>query len=249
MNSNNSNNKTNSEFLENIKIINLLNANVNDQESTNSSNNYLLSVKVNNSNDITTCECVFKILEKDKIWVKNFFYDEFEEYKTKMGFDGSWKAFFKTLTQAINKTDGGNISITTTNKIPINKKSPEMQLTIFHPLSEELKVKSVITINKFYPTSTDEFRNFNYDLMLELYESKKIFLDREREKIYENSVNSGANNLKINSINNIPSNNNLSNGMKLEVKKNIKRKFNADLINPNVKRAKTKGAQFIIEEN
>jgi len=233
--------KIQKEFLDNVKIINLLNANIKNELDHQSFKSYLFSVKVNNGDDIATVECIFKILEKDKIWYKKFYYQEFEKYKSKMGFDGTWKAFFKTFEQAVNKTDGGNIIIKTKKD---NKNYTVLQLTFYHPLSEDLKVKSEIEMTVSYSCSSEEFRNYNFDLMQELLESKKAFVDREREKFYEGvSANSG---LLTKSTGMVPTTNFLFAGNKND--KKIKRKFNSDLINPNVKRVKAKGATFTADD-
>ena len=72
-----------------------------------------LKIKVNKTDLISECNCTFKLVTKEKIWLKSFNFEEFTSYKAKMGFDGSWSAFFKTLEQAINKSAGGQIQIKT----------------------------------------------------------------------------------------------------------------------------------------
>jgi hypothetical protein len=227
MMSNNSN-KNQSEFLEAVRTINLLNSLVDENNEI----KHLFITKITNHENINSCNCTFKILSKERVWLKSYTYEEFTSHKAKMGFDGNWKVFFKTLEQAISKVEGGDI------KLKLVKKSKEAKdcliITFIHPIAEDLKMKSEISFEKFYNSNSDEFRNINYDIMLELYESKQhIQIQKEKEQVK------------------IPSNQVTSNlvSAKLEVKKNMKRKYNADLINPNAKKRKNKGAKFIQEEN
>jgi hypothetical protein len=309
---NNPNAKSWKDFLESVKLINLQNTSISEDDRILKNPKFLLSIKVNNSENINTCEIVFKVLEKDKIWVKGYSFRDFEDYKKKMGFDGSWKAFFQTFEKALNRQEGGKI-IAQINEVngAEGKKEPafkkgvsytsavkydEVTVTIYHPLSPDLKVKSEIKLDKFYLPRMEEFKNYNYDFLMEIYESKNIALARQRDKLSDmanfagisnasntgniqmqpkpqgvnsnnsNGVNKGialstfspfptAQNYNINSVNNPSSGGNINtlNGdnhfSRLEVKKNVKRKFGSELVNPNFKKQGTRGAVFTNEEN
>ena len=54
----------------------------------------------------------------DKIWIDTLNIGQFQAYKKNMGFDGGWKPFFQTMKLALNRVQGGNISI----KLPKSKK-------------------------------------------------------------------------------------------------------------------------------
>lgn len=228
------------EFSENLKMLDLLN---NNFENEGKKSILMLKVK-----DVVV---VFKIAEKEKIWVKQYDYVEFMSYKNKMGFDGTWKAFFKTIELAVNKKSGGDI------QMKYSKDNLQiLHLTLYHPLSDELKVKSDIIFEKFYSFKNDyeEFKNHNYDVLLELYQSKEVL--KEMQKLQALSPNH-SNNIKneSNSVNssNFKAFSSVSNSeignKKLEVKKNLKRKFNSDLINPNIKKRKGRGAKLISEND
>ena len=126
-----------------------------------------------------------------------------------MGFDGSWKSFFKSMELAVNRIEGGDMCIKfqlcdkqAGKKPPIGKrkeieklekmeKIQNLNLTMFHPLSEDLKVKSEILFEQFYNNDSEEYRNFNFDIALELHESFEYKLNREKAqekmKIFPNS--------------------------------------------------------------
>ena len=78
--------------------------------------------------------------------------------------------------------------------------------------------------------------------MYELYQSKEISRIKEKEKMMEINKQFEQSIIK-NNINEFKGNG------KLEVKKNAKRKFNSNIINPNVKKRDVKGAKFVDEEN
>lgn len=220
MMSNNSNG-CHSEFLEAVITINLLNRLLDDGNDK----KFLISVKINKTDNSKLC--VFKVISKDKLWLKYYNFEEFTLHKQKMGFEANWFVFFKSFMQALNNSDGGDISL----KI-IKKPKNSLLLTIIHPISEDVKIKSEIVFDKCYMSDSDEFRNYNYEMMLELYESKQSILKESK--------------LAISKIEDKKSN--FSNGTsftgQLEIKKNLKRKFNSDLINPNAKKRKIKGASF-----
>jgi hypothetical protein len=302
---NNPNARNFKDFLENAKLIHLQNTSIFEDDKIVKHPKFLLSIKVNNSENINTCEILFKVLEKEKIWVKGYSFRDFEEYKKKMGFDGSWKAFFQTFEKALNRQEGGKI-VGQVNEVTEGKKEPsfkkgvtytsaakydEMTITIYHPLSQDLKVKSEIKLDKFYLPKMDEFKNYNYDFLMEIYESKNIALARQRDKLNDmanfaclgnaqmqpkpHNINSfsGVNSngfssslstlssfpssqpYNINSINSVSNMNNMNtmNGdnhfSRLEVKKNVKRKFGSELINPNFKKRAARGAVFTNEDD
>jgi hypothetical protein len=221
------------DFLDSLKTLHLVNSYLESDGKK-----IILIVKIVNENSDNP-QCIFKIIEKEKIWVKNYDFDGFNTYKTSIGFDGPWKSFFKTLECALNKSDGGNIII----NYPKTNKEKELTLTVYHPLSEEMKIKSEIIFDKSYGSSTTEFRNLSFDAMLELYESKENYKLKEREKTLDM--------LKMNKSNgngglmNSEFGNERKVNAKLEMKKGMKRKFNANLINPNIKKRKGKGTEFV----
>ena len=228
MDSNVSNKKSYNDFFENIKILNFQNSILEENN-----NKFILSsvitIKDNNA------ECLFKILQNDRIWIKTFNHNEFIRYKADMGFDGSWKIFFKTMQQALTRSDGGDVSIKY-NSLNLKNTKNRLVLMIFHPVSEDLKVKSEIVFDKFYLHSSEEFKNFNFDLIFELYESKN---NGSQDKV----------SIKIENSNfNTTYNDNQGQSGKLEIKKNIKRKYISNLVNPNAKKRKTKGAKFLTEK-
>lgn len=263
--------ETDKEFIDNIKSVNFLNSRLESEEKK-----LILTIKVKGES-ITNIYCEFKILEKERIWLKSFKYEDFKEYKIKMGFEGSWKSFFKTLELAVNKTSGGDMSLKFQNNLsnmnnlsnnkplPTKKQSvlnkekekfnsnlPNLILTIFHPLSEDLKVKSDIVFERFFNNGTEEYRNLNFEVVLELHESKEFNVNKEKEKALEVLKNvNNHNNILIQSTGrglSVNDNGNIENRAttsKLELKKNYKRKFQSDLINPNIKKRRGKGVKFV----
>jgi hypothetical protein len=230
------------EFIENITEVHLLNSYLETDEKK-----MILSISVSAQNDLHP-SVTFKILEKEKIWIKSFDYGQFLIYKKNLGFEGTWKAFFKTLDLAINKTGGGDFSI----KYPQSLKD-NMILTLFHPLNQDLKVKSNICFDKFYPYNTEEYKNYNFEIAVELFKSKEVIKEKEREKLLELTKKYHKDEFPFKRADDLPNKNNykIHNGYlkKLEQQKNLKRKYNADLVNPNFKKRKGKGATFASEDN
>ena len=63
-------------------------------------------------------EAVFTIYTDDKIWRDSLGINQFQFYKKQMGFDGGWKPFFQTMKLALNRVQGGNLSV----RLPKTKK-------------------------------------------------------------------------------------------------------------------------------
>jgi hypothetical protein len=177
-------NKSAKEFIENIYSINLLNSKLDCEDRK-----LILTIKVKGEL-ISDMVCVFKILEMDRVWIKSMRFQDFKDYSSRMGFDGSWKSFFRSMELAVNKSEGGDVSLKFQKNFKLNnKKQPvekgknseikeNLTLTIFHPLCEDLKVKSEIVFEEFYYSYTEEFKNLNFEIALELVESYEYKINR-----------------------------------------------------------------------
>ena len=225
------NNKINSEI---IPITNIL-----DQE-------YLDGIK-NIENLISKIKCENKtylffskfednqlkltIYEIEKIWIKIFSKSDFIEFKKKMGFEGNWFCFFKTFELAINKKSGGDLSI----KYNSNKKE-NLIVSLYHPITDDLKVKSEIIFENYIKADDRDFQKLSFNLC---FESINSF-----EKKMEDKNNfSTENNKNLDDRDKIEKGSKIS--ARLDFKKNQKRKFASDLINPNIKKRKGKGNKFM----
>ena len=186
----------------------------------------------------------FYIVSSEKIFIKEFDYDLFKEYKEKMGLEGPWKNFFNTFLNAIDNIDDGEL------KLSINKEN-ECILTIIHPITKNVKISSKINFEKWISKTDKEYSNIIFEILLCIYDSKEEF----KEKIINNnsdnnSILSGNLNLKNDKIDIEQSQiqKRISGNSNLEIKHNLKRKFHSNLINPNIKKRKNKGYTFIQEE-
>ena len=186
----------------------------------------------------------FYIVSSEKIFIKEFDYDLFKEYKEKMGLEGPWKNFFNTFLNAIDNIDDGEL------KLSINKEN-ECILTIIHPITKNVKISSKINFEKWISKTDKEYSNIIFEILLCIYDSKEEF----KEKIINNnsdnsSILSGNLNLKNDKIDIEQSQiqKSVSGNSNLEIKHNLKRKFHSNLINPNIKKRKNKGYTFIQEE-
>lgn len=196
---------------------------------------FLSRINLENPNEP---EITFFLFSKNKIFKKSFTYNSFKDYKAAMGFEGSWKNLFQTFSNAIEGVDDGTIQI----KLPVSK-TEKLTLIIVHPIAKEIKVSGNIEMDK---VNADSLKEVYFDGLIELFDSKESIKTKIiEEKDNEKKVNLVDNN---NLINNKKENNkSFSNG--LEFKQNVKRKFHSNLINPNIKKRKKKGVQFIEDDN
>ena len=148
-----------------------------------------------------------------------------------MGFEGNWFCFFKTFELAINKKSGGDLSI----KYNSNKKE-NLIVSLYHPITDDLKVKSEIIFENYIKADDRDFQKLSFNLC---FESINSF-----EKKMEDKNNfSTENNKNLDDRDKIEKGSKIS--ARLDFKKNQKRKFASDLINPNIKKRKGKGNKFM----
>lgn len=196
---------------------------------------FLSKINLENPNEP---EITFFLFSKNKIFKKSFTYISFKEYKEAMGFEGSWKNLFQTFSNAIEGVDDGAIQI----KTPLNK-NEKLTLIIFHPIAKEIKVSGNIEMEK---VNEESIKDIYFDGLIELFESKESI----KTKIIEEKDNDKkANLVDSNILPNSKKENNKSFSNGLEFKQNVKRKFHSNLINPNIKKRKKKGFQFIEDDN
>ena len=186
----------------------------------------------------------FYIVSSEKIFLKEFNYDLFKEYKEKMGLEGPWKNFFNTLVNAIDNIDEGEL------KLDFKNNFNECILTIIHPIAKNIKISSKINFEKPFSKSNKEYSNILFDILLSVYDSKEEL----REKTMNNNDSDNNSVLSVNlkkdksdfDLSQLQKN--VSGNNSLEIKQNLKRKFHSNLINPNIKKRKNKGYTFIQEE-
>ena len=186
----------------------------------------------------------FYIVSSEKIFLKEFNYDLFKEYKEKMGLEGPWKNFFNTLVNAIDNIDEGEL------KLDFKNNFNECILTIIHPIAKNIKISSKINFEKPFSKSDKEYSNILFDILLSVYDSKEEL----REKTMNNNDSDNNSVLSVNlkkdksdfELSHLQKN--VSGNNTLEIKQNLKRKFHSNLINPNIKKRKNKGYTFIQEE-
>ena len=194
----------------------------------------------------TTSKPIIKlyIVSSEKIFIKEFDYDSFNGYKEKMGLEGPWKNFITTFVNAIDNIDDGELKLSFNN-------NNECILTIIHPIAKNVKISSKINFEKFISKTDKEYSNIFFEILLCVYDSKEEF----KEKIVNNnsdnlSILSGNLNLKNDKIviEQSQIQKSVSGNSNLVIKHNLKRKFNSNLINPNIKKRKKKGFTFIQED-
>lgn len=89
------------DYEDNIKILNLVN---NSLENDKKKLIFLVKIKENYS-------AIFKLYEKDRIWLKTIDFQSFVNYRNSLGFDGNWQTFFLTLKLAILRETGGDMQL------------------------------------------------------------------------------------------------------------------------------------------
>ena len=195
------------DYNENLNIINHC---VNEYQIDNKKIILLLS--------ISETSLLIRLSEADGIWLKTCDYIYLKKYKENMGFEGDWKSFFTTFLYAIKNIQGGEVFI--------NKIKDKLYIIIYHPLTDEFKIKNEIQIENFFSYKSDEFKKLNFEFIIDLFNSKDFNEKKEnKDSLGKKSIT------------------------KINLKKQIKRKFNHNLINPNVKKRKEKGAKFTEDEN
>ena len=229
----------NFEFISCIPLLNNKSRKINYEEK-----DYLFLSKVYPQ---TTPKPIIKlyIVSSEKIFIKEFDYDLFKEYKEKMGLEGPWKNFFNTLVNAIDNIDEGEL------KLDFKNNFNECILTIIHPIAKNVKISNKINFEKLISKNDKEYSNIIFEILLCIYDSKEEF----KEKIINNnsdnnSILSGNLNLKKDKIDidQSQTQKSISGNSNLEIKHNLKRKFHSNLINPNIKKRKNKGYTFIQED-
>ena len=217
-------------------------------------NKYLLFIKTHPQ---TTKEPIinFTLIKKyEKIFFKDFNSEKFNELKTKIGLECSLNDFMKGFIKNIKEKD--NIIIE-----EINNKLLLMKITF--NISKGININVVINFEDFINYDSKTFNHILMDILFNLYDEKKEF---------ENDIKNINNNHKLLNINNNDNENSFINNSNLdlinicnflETKKNMeeenekkndkeinkkKRKFRANLINPNIKKRNKKAINYISEE-
>ena len=217
-------------------------------------NKYLLFIKTHPQ---TTKEPIinFTLIKKyEKIFFKDFNSEKFNELKTKIGLECSLNDFMKSFIKNIKEKD--NIIIE-----EINNKLLLMKITF--NISKGININVVINFEDFINYDSKTFNHILMDILFNLYDEKKEF---------ENDIKNINNNHKLLNINNNENENSFINNSNLdliniynffETKKNLeeenkkkndneinkkKRKFRANLINPNIKKRNKKAINYISEE-
>ena len=108
------------------------------------------------------------------------------------------------------------------NDITFTKKKDSLIMTVIHSLTEEFKLKSDILFEKYHSFKSDEYQKLNFEFITDLFSSRKQ-THKQTEVVEKNGKSSPTN---------------------INPKKQMKRKFQHDLINPNVKKRKGRGAKF-----
>lgn len=187
---------------------------------------------------------IFTIYECDKIWSKSFTKKDFEVFKENMGLQGDWRLFFDSLEKAIRKRSGGDLSLKITHE-----KKQKLILNLFHPIGENLKVKSEVIFENYIGEENLEFNKLCFNLCVDsivYFETKN-----ESKSVSSTFENPTSFNLKPPSVSdeefmNYEKHRNASKlSTKIEIKKASKRNFRSNLINPNLKKRNIKGNKFV----
>lgn len=184
----------------------------------------------------------FTSITKAAVYTKGFTYDSFSEYKASIGFAGSWKSFINTMFNAINHKEGGEV------KMELKKK--KLTMTLLYSLANDLKVSSQIIFDNRYSIDDREYNAIVFASLINLYENKiEIEKTSEREHADQRKDREEKSLVAINSNhnNNAIGQRDVGRGV-LEMKKNVKRKYKSNLINPNIKKRKKKGVEFIKDD-
>ena len=215
-------------------------------------NKYLLFIKTYPQ---TTKEPIinFSLIKKyEKIYFKDFNSEKFNELKIKIGLECSLNDFMKSFIKNIKEKD--NIIIE-----EINNKLLLMKITF--NISKGININVVINFEDFINYDSKTFNHILMDILFNLYDEKKEFENdmkniNNNHNIFNNDINDNSfiknNNLDlINIYNFFETKKNLEEENKKKGEHEInkkKRKFRANLINPNIKKRNKKAINYVSEE-
>lgn len=205
------------------------------QKITYNNDEYIFVTKLFNNESLEP-EITFLLFNKDKIFKTIYNYEQFKTYKKNMGLEGSWKSLMESMGNAIDGVDSGELKIS----FPNNK--DKLELIVVHPISKEVKISGNITFEKVKKNLNEIF----FDGISLLYDAREQLKMEKITNIKETNKISVNDNIISERKENLEKDN--KGNMILEVKQNVKRKYHANLINPNIKKRKKKGVEFIKEE-
>ena len=205
------------------------------QKITYNNDEYIFVTKLFNNESLEP-EITFLLFNKDKIFKTIYNYEQFKTYKKNMGLEGSWKSLMESMGNAIDGVDSGELKIS----FPNNK--DKLELIVVHPISKEVKISGNITFEKVKKNLNEIF----FDGISLLYDAREQLKMEKITNIKEINKISVNDNIISERKENLEKDN--KGNMILEVKQNVKRKYHANLINPNIKKRKKKGVEFIKEE-
>jgi len=237
-----------SDFIKNLPLFN--------NKSKLIQNNFILFLKSYPQN---TKEPILnmKIIKKNgKIFFKDFNYEKFNELKLKIGLECNLNDFMKSFINNIKEEK--NIIIEEINKFLLMK--------IIFNISNGIKINVVINFEDSIDCESKIFNNILMEILFNLYDekneienqiknkNKNLNLNNEIENNIEKFLlNNENNNLDLmNIVNFIENKKNISENKKNEYENNNnkkKRKYRANLINPNIKKRNKKAISYVSEED
>ena len=160
-----------------------------------------------------------------EFYVRELDTHDFELHRIDIGIEGPWNSYFNLLKRAILKENNGKLEL-------IKEEDESVSLKIHYPISENAKLTGVFEIGEI---SQEEIPKLIQKLLFEL-EGK----NEKQKKLYEKKIED------IKKAYSMPQVAGPAEEMK-EVEngeQKPKRKFKANLVNPNTKKRKAKGAKF-----
>lgn len=205
------------------------------QRITSNNEDYIFVTKLF-SNESSEPEITFLLFNQEKIYKTIYNYEQFKAYKKNMGLEGSWKSLMESMGNAIEGIDNGEL------KISFSKNKDKVDLIVVHPISKEVKISGNITMDKV-KKNLNEIYFEGITLLFEAKEHLKMEKITTQKEINKLSISENIISERKENIEKVLNGNSI-----LEVKQNVKRKYHANLINPNIKKRKKKGVEFIKDE-
>ncbi len=173
-------------------------------------------------------------------WLKQYEYVDFEAIRSKLGMEGTYDGYFEILKDSILNKSGISLEID----------QERANLLVKYQISKGVTLNGQFDLGEaiHWDKNPSLFRKINQSFLFDLQKTMVIKTNRSEELIKElkERVQRLQNDGKNHKINEIPLNL-TGNGSNFPKKESLKQKAKTDLINPNRKIIKGKGAKFNAE--
>lgn len=231
---------TKEEFKSCMKILNNISQKIKFKEKE-----YIFLLRMNQNDE--DFDIIMNLFSENEIYKIKYNYNDYLEYKKKLGLEGKWEEYFLIIKNGIKRLNGGDILI---DKISKNK----LYLKILLPLGLSIRMSSFYELSQVTENLNIEYFKgmsaiFEESLNHAQNQAVDFNLTQDNEK-ESKSVMSFEQGNQLTSSQNISShgNSNLNSQALVDVVSK-KRKCRTNLIMPNIKKRHIKRPTFIEEES